>query len=70
MPGTLEYKPGMKRAIVLIAAVLAAGGGCVEREMTLTTDPPGALVYVSDKEIGRTPVTQPFLWYGDYFSCS
>ena len=34
--------------------------------MTITSQPPGALVFVSDKEIGRTPVTQPFLWYGDY----
>ena len=34
--------------------------------MTLTSTPPGALVYVSDKEWGRTPVTRPFLWYGDY----
>ena len=47
-------------------AIVAAAGGCVEREMTITSQPPGALVFVSDKEIGRTPVTQPFLWYGDY----
>ena len=60
------YKPGVKQTILAIAAVLAVLGGCVEREMTLITDPPGALVYVSEKEIGRTPVTQPFLWYGDY----
>ena len=46
--------------------VVAALGGCVEREMTITTDPPGALVFVSDKEIGRSPVSQRFLWYGDY----
>ena len=45
------------------AAVL---GGCVEREMTITSEPAGALVFVSDREIGRTPVTMPFLWYGDY----
>ncbi|MFQ6048696.1 MAG: PEGA domain-containing protein [Phycisphaerae bacterium] len=26
----------------------------------------GALVYLNDEEAGRTPVTVPFTWYGDY----
>ena len=34
--------------------------------MTIQTDPPGALVYMNDQEIGRTPVTRDFTWYGDY----
>lgn len=51
-------------AFLLVAAVVI--GGCVEREMTITTEPAGALVLVSDLEIGRTPVTIPFTWYGDY----
>ena len=57
----------MKRCVA-VSLVLAAAvvGGCVEREMTITSDPPGALVTISQKEIGRTPVTQEFLWYGDY----
>ena len=38
----------------------------MERELTLTSQPEGALVYVSDVEVGRTPVTIPFTWYGDY----
>ncbi|MGC9454969.1 MAG: PEGA domain-containing protein [Phycisphaerae bacterium] len=40
--------------------------GCVERELTITSQPEDALVYVSDEEVGRTPVTIPFTWYGDY----
>ena len=57
----------MKRCIaVSLILVAVALGGCVEREMTLTSSPPGALVTISQKEIGRTPVTQEFLWYGDY----
>jgi len=48
---------------VCLAAVLA---GCVEREMTITSQPEGALVFVSDVEVGRTPLTIPFTWYGDY----
>jgi len=41
-------------------------GGCVEREMAITSEPEGALVLVSDREMGRTPVTFAFTWYGDY----
>ena len=45
---------------------VATLGGCVERKITITTEPEGCLVYVSDREVGRTPVTIPFTWYGDY----
>jgi len=34
--------------------------------MTITSDPSGALVFVSSEPIGRTPVTKKFEWYGDY----
>jgi hypothetical protein len=40
--------------------------GCVERTMKIQTDPPGALVLVNDEEVGVSPVTCSFLWYGDY----
>ncbi|GAF76606.1 unnamed protein product, partial [marine sediment metagenome] len=49
--------------LVLLALWL---GGCVERRLTITSEPAGALVIISDREVGRTPVTIPFLWYGDY----
>src|SRR4051812_32885572 len=41
-------------------------GGCVEQTMKLDSDPPGALVYLNQQEIGRTPLTRDFKWYGDY----
>ena len=54
---------GLARA----AAVLAVGvGGCVEQTMKVDSDPPGALVYLNQQEIGRTPLTRDFKWYGDY----
>ena len=34
--------------------------------MTITSEPEGARVFVSDVEKGRTPLTIPFTWYGDY----
>ncbi len=41
-------------------------GGCVERSVTLVSDPPGSLVYLNDVQQGTTPCTVPFKWYGDY----
>jgi len=38
--------------------------GCVRRRMTVLSDPPGALVYVDDQELGVTPVSAAFTYYG------
>ncbi len=46
--------------IILLAA------GCVERELTINTQPQGAVVTLNDEEIGTSPVTVSFNWYGDY----
>ena len=34
--------------------------------MTITSEPPGALVMLNDVEVGRTPVTTGFTFYGDF----
>ncbi len=34
--------------------------------MMIESNPPGALVYVNNEEVGRTPMQWPFTWYGDY----
>jgi len=39
----------------------------VERRLTINTQPPGATVVLNDQEIGVSPVTVPFNWYGDYW---
>lgn len=39
-------------------------GGCVQRRMTIRSTPPGALVYVDDYQIGTTPVSTDFVYYG------
>jgi hypothetical protein len=46
--------------------VLLVGVGCVQRTLTVESDPPGALVMMNDQEIGRTPFTREFTWYGWY----
>ena len=38
--------------------------GCVHRRLTIRSNPPGALVYVDDQQIGRTPVSTNFIYYG------
>ena len=50
--------------VSLIAVVILSG--CVERKLTINTRPQGALVVLNDEEIGQSPVTVPFEWYGDY----
>jgi len=57
----------MSRWLVLMGvSLLGLMGGCVERTMTIKTDPPGALVYLNDQELGRTPLKRDFTWYGRY----
>ena len=53
-------------ALVLGLIAAAAASGCVQRTITITSDPPDALVYLNDEEVGRTPVTVPFTFYGTY----
>ena len=48
-----------------VTALLAFG--CVERELTIITEPEGALVTLNDEQIGESPVTVSFNWYGDYW---
>ncbi len=58
-----------KRVVVLAAAFVTAAAlaGCVERRLTINTEPPGAMVVLNDQQIGESPVTVPFNWYGDYW---
>jgi hypothetical protein len=51
--------------VVGLAAILTVSG-CVERQLTINTKPQGALVTLNDEEIGISPVTVSFNWYGDY----
>ncbi len=55
------------RTIVGIAFATAVLAGCVERKLTINTEPQGAKVILNDQDIGVSPVTVPFNWYGDYW---
>jgi len=55
------------RFIAFLVLALAASTfltGCVRRRMTVRSNPPGATVYLDDKEIGRTPFSTNFDFYG------
>jgi hypothetical protein len=56
------------RRFALLAAALGSASllGCVERTISITSEPRGALVYLNDEEVGRTPVSVPFTYYGVY----
>ncbi len=54
----------MRTLGVLMCAAVA--GGCLERTITVTSEPPGAIVTLNDVEIGRTPVTTGFTYFGVY----
>jgi hypothetical protein len=56
-------RPGSRPLCVLVLAA-AAACGCVQRRMTIRSDPPGALVYVDDYQVGTTPVSHDFVYYG------
>ncbi len=48
---------------ILVACFLF---GCVKRTISISSTPSGAIVWVNDREVGRTPVDIDFLYYGEY----
>jgi len=55
----------MRCGIVALLCLLGLPG-CVRRTISISTEPPGALVWLNDREVGRTPVEVDFLYYGQY----
>ena len=58
---------GRRRLALLIGLATGLGSlpGCVERRYTIRTNPPGALAIVNGEEVGPTPVSRSFTYYGD-----
>src|SRR5436309_1740433 len=57
--------PGRPIAVVLLlAALVLSTTGCVRRRLTVRTTPPGAQVFIDDQEIGTTPCSAAFVYYG------
>lgn len=49
-----------------VCAAGLTGVGCVERRIEITSEPAGALVWVNDQQVGRTPTQASFLYHGVY----
>ncbi|MEK6703526.1 MAG: PEGA domain-containing protein [Planctomycetota bacterium] len=49
-----------------LLGVVLLTGGCADRRLVITSAPPGALVWVNDVELGRTPLEASFVHYGTY----
>lgn len=54
------------RGVLCITLLGVFCNGCVDRQLTITTTPPDARVWLNDEDLGQTPVTASFQWYGDY----
>jgi hypothetical protein len=54
------------KSLLLFCVLLVGAAGCVERKLTINTNPDGAQVFLNDEEKGVSPVTASFNWYGDY----
>ncbi len=59
-------RPGRALALAVSLAAPAATGGCVRREIEVTSTPPGALLTVNGRDIGRTPARMRFTFDGTY----
>jgi hypothetical protein len=56
----------MRRTGVLLAVLLPAmsQAGCVDRFISINSDPPGAAAYVDGEKVGTTPCEVRYIWYG------
>ena len=66
MPSRLLPKHGhpLGRLLPWLIGCALIATGCVHRRLTIRSNPPGATVYVDDREIGTTPVSTGFTYYG------
>lgn len=46
------------------AALVLLAAGCMQRRMTIVSNPPGATCFVDGVQIGKTPVSHDFTYYG------
>jgi len=64
----MPIHPRIRTSVLAAAggAIVLAAGGCVERTVSITSTPPGAIVWVNDREVGRTPVEVEYVHDGTF----
>lgn len=61
----LNFLRPLPLSLALTLSLLAGSSvACVERTLQIRSSPPGARAYLDDQEVGRTPITVPFDFYG------
>lgn len=56
----------MSRHVLILAALtVMLLPGCVHRRLTVNSSPTGALVRIDGEDIGYTPASVDFTWYGE-----
>ncbi len=50
--------------VIVMVGLVALPSGCVRRRLNVRSNPPGALVYVDNQQIGTTPCGVDFTYYG------
>ncbi len=55
---------GWATRVLVCAAACGPLVGCVERRYTIRTNVPGALAIVNNEEVGPTPASRSFTYYG------
>lgn len=66
MPNPMTPRVRRFSAVLVTVPALLLLPGCVQRTLHVTSDPPGALVWMNGQEVGRTPFERDFTWYGTY----
>lgn len=59
-------KPRRAWTVAAIVAGFLLQSGCVNRRMTVRTNPPGALVEIDGERKGLSPVSTDFTYYGTH----
>ncbi len=60
----MRSHPAKKLTIHLLIVLSVCQVGCVTRRLTVRSNPPGALVYIDNYEIGTTPCSTSYTNYG------
>ena len=64
--GNAKCNIARRIAFPAAAVFLLIAPACVERTVSINTEPQGATIILNDQEVGKSPVKVPFTWYGVY----
>jgi hypothetical protein len=63
-PSSASHRLVCQAGLWLLIAATLLPTGCVRRRLAVRTNPPGAMVFVDNQQIGTTPCSVDFTYYG------